>query len=73
MNSLMNITGRQATAWTVENGRLQQHKVVLGHRALDGRVEIVSGVPKGAELVNGPTSELRVGRRVTIAAREEPK
>jgi HlyD family secretion protein len=73
MNSLMDIKGRQATAWTVENGRLQQRKVGLGHRTLDGRVEIVSGVPEGAEIVNGSTSGLRVGRRVTIAAREEPK
>jgi HlyD family secretion protein len=73
MNSLMNINGRQATAWTVEDGRLQLREVGLGHRTLDGRVEIVSGVPEGAEIVNGSTSGLRVGRGVTIAAKEEPK
>jgi HlyD family secretion protein len=73
MNSLMNITGRQATAWTVENGRLQQRKVVLGHRTLDGRVEIVSGVPGGAEIVNGPIAGLKVGRRATIVASEKSK
>ena len=68
MNSLMNITGRQATAWTVENGRLQQREVTLGHRTLDGRVEIAGGVPEGAEIVNGSISGLRVGRRVMITA-----
>jgi HlyD family secretion protein len=73
MNSLMNITGRQATAWTVENGRLQQRKVALGHRTLDGRVEIVSGVPEGAEIVNGPIAGLKVGRRATIVASEKSK
>ena len=73
MNSLMNITGRQATAWTVENGRLQQRKVALGHRTLDGRVEIVSGVPEGAEIVNGPIAGLKIGRRATIVASEKSK
>jgi HlyD family secretion protein len=68
MNSLMNIKGRQATAWTVENGRLQQREVTLGHRTLDGRVEIAGGVPEGAEIVNGSISGLRVGRRVMITA-----
>jgi HlyD family secretion protein len=73
MNSLMNINGRQATAWTVENGRLQQRKVALGHRTLDGRVEIVSGVPDGAEIVDGPIAGLEVGRKAAIVAGETGK
>jgi HlyD family secretion protein len=64
---LLKVQGKQATAWTVEDGRLQQRRVTLGQRTLDGRVEIVSGVPEGAELVTGPTSGLAVGRRVVIA------
>jgi HlyD family secretion protein len=73
VNSLDDIRGRQATAWTVEDGRLQQRQVTLGHRTLDGRVQIVSGAPDGAELVEGPTTGFRVGRRATIANRETPK
>jgi HlyD family secretion protein len=71
--SLVDIKGRQATAWTVEDGALQQRQVTLGHRTLDGRVEIVSGVPEGAEIVDGPATGLRVGRRATIANRETAK
>jgi HlyD family secretion protein len=69
--SLSGIKGREATAWTVEDGRLQQRSVTLGQRTLDGRVEIVSGLPEGAEIVNGPTAEFRVGRKVTVAAGEK--
>jgi HlyD family secretion protein len=69
--ALVKVQGRQATAWTVEDGRLQQRKVTLGQRTLDGRVEIVGGVPEGAELVTGPTSGLAIGRRVVIASSDK--
>jgi HlyD family secretion protein len=68
---LLKVQGRQATAWTVEDGTLQQRRVTLGQRTLDGRVEIVRGVPEGAELVTGPTSGLAVGRRVVIASSDK--
>lgn len=71
MNALVNINGRDATAWTVEDGKLQQRRVKIGHRTLDGRVEIVSGVPKEAEIVDGLMAGFRVGRRVKIAASEK--
>jgi len=71
--SLSGIKGREATAWTVEDGKLQQRQVTLGHRTLDGRVEIVADLPEGAELVNGPTTGFRLGRKVTIAASEKSK
>jgi HlyD family secretion protein len=71
--SLSGLKGREAIAWTVEDGRLQQTSVALGQRTLDGRVEIVSGLPEGAELVNGPTTGFRLGRKVTIAGSEKPK
>ncbi len=69
---LLKVQGRQATAWTVEDGKLQQRRVTLGQRTIDGRVEIVSGVPNEAELVTSPTTGLTVGRRVVIAKREKP-
>jgi HlyD family secretion protein len=71
MNALTNMKGDTATAWTVEDGRLRQRQVALGHRTLDGRVEIAGGVPEGAEIVDGPTEGLRAGRRVRVRARQE--
>jgi HlyD family secretion protein len=65
------VQGRQATAWTVEDGKLQQRRVTLGQRTLDGRVEIVGDVPEGAELVTGPTSGLAIGRQVVIASSDK--
>jgi HlyD family secretion protein len=59
------------TVWTVEDGRLQQRKVTFGHRLLDGRYEITSGVPGGAAVVTQLRSGLRDGRAATIA--KEPQ
>lgn len=71
LNALTNIKGHTATAWTVEEDRLQQRQVTLGLRTFDGRVEIAGGVPEGAEIVNGPIAGLKIGRKVTIAASEK--
>jgi HlyD family secretion protein len=68
---LQKVQGGQATAWTVEDGRLQQRRVTLGQRTLAGRVEIVGGVPEGAELVSGPATGLAIGRRVVIASSDK--
>ena len=59
------------TVWTVEDGHLQQRNVTLGHRLLDGRYEITSGVPDKAAVVTQLRSGLRAGRAATIAS--EPK
>ena len=59
------------TVWTVEEGRLQQREVTLGHRLLDGRYEITGGVPAKAPVVTQLRSGLRAGRAATIAS--EPK
>jgi HlyD family secretion protein len=69
--ALLKVQGRQATAWTVEDGKLQQRRVRLGQRTLDGRAEIVGGVPEGAELVSGPATGLAIGRRVVIASSDK--
>ncbi len=60
------------TVWTVEDGRLRQHKVTLGHRLLDGRYEITSGVPDNAMVVNQISSNLRVGRAAKMAGGLRP-
>ena len=71
--SLSGIKGSEATAWTVEDGRLQQRRVALGQRTLDGRVEIVTALPSGVEIVNGPTTGFRIERRAKIAVSEAQK
>jgi HlyD family secretion protein len=68
MRSVVIISGRDGKVWTVEGGRLQHRQVALGHRTLDGRVEITSGMPEGSEIVDGPTVGLEVGQRATIVA-----
>lgn len=70
LNALADLRGREATAWTIEDGRLRQRQVALGHRTLDGRVEIVSGLPEGAEIVDDPIAWLEVGRKAVIVAGE---
>ncbi|MBZ0146099.1 MAG: HlyD family efflux transporter periplasmic adaptor subunit, partial [Pseudorhodoplanes sp.] len=57
----------RGTVWTVEEGRLQQRDVTLGHRLLDGRYEITSGVPDNAVVVTQLRSGLRTGRGATIS------
>ena len=64
--------GDEATDHRHKDGKLQQRRGTLGHRTIDGRVEIVSGVPEGAQLVTSPTTGLTIGRRVVIAPSEKP-
>ena len=40
--------------------------VMFGQRTLDGRIEIVDGLPPGAEVVVRPGAALSVGRSVTV-------
>lgn len=58
----------RGTVWTVEDGRLQQREVTLGHRLLDGRHEIAGGLPDNAVAVNQLRSGLRIGRAAKITA-----
>jgi HlyD family secretion protein len=62
----------QGMIWTVENGRLQQREVTLGHRLLDGRYEIAGGLPDNALAVDQLRSGLRIGRAANIAAEPRP-
>ena len=51
------------TVWTVEDGRLQQRQVMLGHRLLDGRYEITGGVPDKAAVRHAIGAWAAVGPR----------
>lgn len=69
--SLQAVKGREALVWTLEDGRLRQRPVTLGRRTLDGRVEIVDGVPDDVPVVIGPVEGLRIGRAATPASTEK--
>ena len=69
--AIVGLTKTGGTVWTVENGLLQQHEVTLGRRLLDGRHEIIGGVPDGAVVLAQLPSGLRVGRAANIA--DEPR
>ncbi|HEY6993243.1 MAG TPA: efflux RND transporter periplasmic adaptor subunit [Xanthobacteraceae bacterium] len=60
------VAKNRGTVWTVEDGQLERREVVLGHRLLDGRYEIIGGIPDGAVVVNQLRSGLRVGRAAEI-------
>jgi len=58
--------GKSGTIWTVEDGKLRRRKVEFGKRTVDGRVQVVSGVPAGAVLPAGNSPGFREGRSVTV-------
>jgi HlyD family secretion protein len=62
----------QGTVWTVEDGHLQQRKVTLGHRLLDGRHEITGGAPDKAMVISQLGSGFRVGRAAQVAVGPSP-
>ena len=70
--AIVGLAKNQGTVWTVEDGRLSQHKVTLGHRLLDGRFEITGGVPDKAAVVTQLVSGMRVGRAATVAGGKTP-
>jgi HlyD family secretion protein len=57
----------RGTVWTVEDGHLQRREVTLGHRLLDGRYAITSGVPDAGVVIAQLRSGMRVGRAAKVA------
>jgi HlyD family secretion protein len=68
--AIIGLGKNRGSVWTVEAGRIQSHEVTFGHRLLDGRYEIVDGLPDKAQVVVRLRSGLRAGRAARIA--EEP-
>lgn len=67
--AITDLTRTEGTVWTVEDGRLAQRRVHLGHRLLDGRFEITGGVPDEGKVVSALRSGLHVGRAATVSNR----
>ena len=59
--------GSAGMIWIVEEGRLRRQRGTLGHRTLDGRVE-VTGLPNGALVPAAPSDRFRDGRAVSVRA-----
>ena len=70
-SAIIGLSKNHGTVWIVEDGHLQQRDVQLGRRLLDGRYEIIGGVPADAMVVTQLRSGLRTGRAAKIAS--EPK
>jgi HlyD family secretion protein len=54
--------GRSGAIWVIEHARLAKQRVEFGERLLDGRIQIVSQLPPGVEVVADARSDLREGR-----------
>ena len=54
--------GHQGGVWVVQDGRLAQVALIFGRRTEDARVEVVSGLPDGAQIVASPIKGLGEGR-----------
>lgn len=67
--AVIGLDGHHGAVWTVEDGRLAQRDVTFGQRTLDGRLQVMDGVPQGAEVVNRLGSGFSIGRQVTVGAR----
>lgn len=65
--AIIRLSKNRGTVWTVEDSHLQQYEVTFGHRLLDGRYEIIGGLPDKAVVVAQLPSGLRVGRAAKIA------
>jgi HlyD family secretion protein len=62
----------RGTVWTVEDGRLARRDVTIGHRMLDGQIEILDGIPDGARVLASLPNGLRVGR-ATVAGEQSQR
>lgn len=59
--------GTKGTAWTVENGQLRRRVLTFRYRTEDARLEVVGGLPDGAQVVAAVGLGFREGRSVRIA------
>jgi HlyD family secretion protein len=70
--AVSDISQGRGTVWVVNNGRLEQQEVEIGHRLLDGRVELAKGIPDGAAVAAKLQSGFWTGRSATIAEGRRP-
>lgn len=66
-SAVFDLSKAHAKVWVVQDGRLEQRAVEVGHRMLDGRFEIVGDVQDGTSVVSKLDNGFRIGRAATIA------
>ena len=59
--------GHQGRVWTLQDRRLRQVPLIFGHRTEDARVEVISGMPDGAQIISSPVKGLTDGRLARVA------
>jgi HlyD family secretion protein len=59
--------GRNGVVWIIEDERLARIGLTFGHRTEDARLEVVGGLPAGAQIVAAITPGLKEGRLARIA------
>lgn len=58
--------GRTGTAWIVRDGALSRADLTFGHRSEDARIEVVGGLPAGAQVVATIVPGLEEGRSARV-------
>ena len=58
--------GHTGRVWVVEDGKAREIALIFGHRTEDARVEVVSGLPEGAEVISSRVKGLSEGRMVRV-------
>jgi HlyD family secretion protein len=64
--------GTSGEIWTLEDGRLNQRRVILGQGTLDGRLPVIEGLPAGAQALAALPGNPRQGRRAVAQTQSQP-
>ncbi|MDO9524539.1 MAG: efflux RND transporter periplasmic adaptor subunit [Gemmobacter sp.] len=64
--AIQGFDGHQGRVWVVQNGRLALVPLIFGHRTEDAQVEVVSGLPEGAQIVGRVVKGLAEGRLARV-------
>lgn len=71
-STVQKFDGVRGMVWTVEDGTLRQRTVRFGQRTLDARLEIVDGLPDGAQVLAVLRPGLREGRWAIVRDKAAP-
>ena len=67
LSAITDLTHDRGQVWTLQDGRLSEATLQFGLKTLDGRIEVVDGLPEGARIVVAPTAGLAAGRAAKAA------
>ncbi len=62
--------GYKGRIWGVRDGALHRYSITFGHRTADARLEIVEGLPEGAQAVIRTSAAMREGRRAWVGDKD---